>query len=208
MTHHNPDEKKQEEEKSYRDYCAKEADDAFERINKNQEEYDKQILTLGVGFLGVSLAFIKDVVPLNQAVHLALLHFSFVLLTLSIVSVIASYQISIWGQFRARKYWEDVVKNPSAPFPIGNAKAMGWINLGSGILFLAGIALSVSFVILNLSHGAAMSSNRPISEDRCIRTPSQGEERGAYIKVPPPRPQSPTQQSGNSQQSGGAKDGK
>jgi hypothetical protein len=87
------------------DECNKEIDDIFERIGDDQSEYDKQLLTLSSGFLAVSLAFIKDVVPLKDAEFLCLLYSSFGLLALCIMVVLFSYQFSISGQLKAKEYW-------------------------------------------------------------------------------------------------------
>ncbi len=60
--------------------CMKERDSAFEASNKEQAEYDKQLLTLSAGTLALSLSFIKDVVPLEDAIFLWALYFVWVLL--------------------------------------------------------------------------------------------------------------------------------
>ena len=63
--------------------CEKEVDLAYSTINKNQEEYDKQLLTLSSAFLALSLTFTKDVVPFHSAAHKWLLYSSFVVLSIA-----------------------------------------------------------------------------------------------------------------------------
>ncbi len=87
----------------------KEIDDVYATINEDQAEYDKQLLTLSSGFLAVSLAFIKDIVPLKDAELLWILYLSFILLAFCIVSVLFSYQFSIAGLFKAKEYWDDLL---------------------------------------------------------------------------------------------------
>jgi hypothetical protein len=171
-----------------REKCEKEREDAFKTILSDQAEYDKQLLTLSAGFLAVSLAFIKDVVPLKDAQHLWFLYAAFGLLGACIVLVLASYQFSIWGNNKAKEYWErrcDGDRN--AKFPNLHAKLVQAVNIGSGVLFLLGISFLVTFVIWNLNSEARMSMAQ---DGALMKTPPQGNqiERGAQIKVPPPPP--------------------
>ncbi len=47
-----------------------------DNVHAAQQELDRAVLTLSAGLLGLSLAFIKDVVPLSQAIALWLLYLS------------------------------------------------------------------------------------------------------------------------------------
>jgi hypothetical protein len=47
--------------------CENNIDETHVSVNKNQEEYDKQLLTLSTGFLAIILGFIKSVVVWDQA---------------------------------------------------------------------------------------------------------------------------------------------
>lgn len=161
--------------------CDKEIDDLFKRIDSDQAEYDKQLLTLSSGFLAVSLAFIKDVVPLRGAHLLDLLYLSFGLLAACVCLVLFSFQFSIAGQLRAKGYWERRKSNPDEPFPYLYAKAAKWINWLSGALFGLGVILVVSFVVYNLHYEVNMART---TDGAYIKTPSRGEERGSVIKAP------------------------
>jgi len=68
---------------------------AWASIQSSSDEYDKSILTLSSGGLGLSLAFIKDIVPLNQAIALPLLYCSWVAFTLSIIITVFSFRLSV-----------------------------------------------------------------------------------------------------------------
>jgi hypothetical protein len=163
-------------ERSEHDEIQKNIDEVYTTINENQAEYDKQLLTLSSGFLAVSLAFIKDVVPLKDAELLWILYLAFVLLALCIVTVLFSYQFSIAGLFRAKEYWDSLLAgNKDAKFPYAFARHIRRVNKVSGILFLLGVSSLVLFVILNVNHEA----NNPI--DRNAVTTN-----GANIKAPPP----------------------
>ena len=154
--------------------CVKERDDAYETLNKDQAEYDKQLLTLSAGFLVLSLAFVKDVVPLQDAAHLWVLYTSFCLTSSCVLLVLSSYQYSIQGNFRVAKYWELKSEKLSAEQKrklridqeleethakikrhAGRVRA---INLTSGAFFLVGVALLVCFVIVNIQRESQIKS--------------------------------------------------
>jgi hypothetical protein len=179
--------------------CDKEIDDLFKRIDSDQSEYDKQLLTLSSGFLAVSLAFIKDVVPLEIAKLLPLLYWSCGLLAACVCLVLFSFQFSIAGQLKAKEYWERRKSNPDEPFSYRRATIAKFINWGGGVLFGVGVVLSVSFVIYNLQLGAIMSGKSIRTGDGAyIKTPANGEERGSLIKAPAkPAPAQPSSSGGN-----------
>jgi hypothetical protein len=168
-----------------REACLKERDDAFESIQKSQEEFDKQLLTLSTGLLAVMLAFVKDVVPLNQEIHLPLLYTSGGLLGSCILFVLISFRISIIGHFKAMAYWEAQINGQNKKFPFGYTRVVRGFNELSGALFFSGVICCLLFVGLNLNHGAQMARDR-INEGREIKPPSPGdvEKRGQNIKVP------------------------
>jgi hypothetical protein len=164
----------------------KESDAAYETVNRDQAEYDKQLLTLSAGFLAVSIAFIKDVVPLKEAEFLPLLYGGFGLLVCCIFLVLSSYQVSIAGNLKAKEYWDSLhTGHLDVKFPNGHVKLVRWLNLSSGIVFFSGVFLFVTFVILNLHHEASMPTFRT-GDGSYIKTPSNdnGEDRGSHIKVP------------------------
>src|SRR6185295_17250792 len=88
----NPDSGKAQRERLYEAQSLKYQDGAHAAL----EAFDKAILTLSAGALGLSLVFIKDVAPLPTAVGLWLLFWSWGFLGaaifLTLFSFIASYQ--------------------------------------------------------------------------------------------------------------------
>lgn len=195
------------DQKQLEENCEKQIDEIFKTINSDQAEYDKQLLTLSSGFLAVSLAFIKDVVPLKDAAFLALLYISFCSLAACIMLVLFSYQYSISGNFKAKAYWEERRDgNLKIKFPMKHAENIKRINRLSGFLFGAGVLLLVLFVIINLHQEVKVSAtNRGIANDGALlRVPpsNQGEERGSHIKVPTAPPTTntnPKNDGGNNQ---------
>jgi hypothetical protein len=178
----------------------KEIDDIFEKINHNQGEYDKQLLTLSSGFLAVTLAFIKDVVPLKDAVHLSLLYSSLASLALCIMLVLFSFQFSISGQLKARDYWESKKAGVDEDFPYWHATCLSWLNRTSGVCFGIGVLSVVLFVTLNIREVKMGSSRRVTQDGALMKTPANGnsEERGAPIKAPAkPAPAQPDSSGSN-----------
>ena len=174
-------------DQSEADYCKKELDEAFKTVNTDQAEYDKQLLTLSSGFLAVSLAFIKDVVPLKDASFLILLYSAFCLLVACITLVLFSFQFSVFGNLKAKDYWERrSQKHQSLSFPRAHAEAIRWLNYSSGLLFFLGVVSLVSFVISNINHEAKMTVKSIAMDGALMKVPQTGgeAEKGSHIKVP------------------------
>ena len=166
--------------------CAKEVDLVYSTINSNQEEYDKQLLTLSSGFLALSLAFIKDVVPFKEALHRGLLYTSYVALSCCVLGVLFSYQISIQGLFKAKAYWEEVSEGKEVEFPYGFARVIRYFNWATGMMFALGVFLTVSFVISNFRREVQVEKKIvPLQEGQQMKTPSKV-EKGAHLKAPKP----------------------
>ena len=193
--------------------CTKEHDSAYEALNKDQAEYDKQLLTLSAGFLVLSLAFLKDIVPLNHAAHLWALYLAFSLIGGCVWLVLISYQYSIHGQIRLAKYWklkgEILSAGSEKKREIEASLRRLWnqidrhsrqvrrLNLLSGGLFLIGVAFLVGFVISNISRqahenqpavAAAPTEQPPASP--ISSKPGPGQLPGSVPKLPSkPKPQ-------------------
>ena len=74
-------------EQSYRDLLQ-------ELSVKSQEQYDKTVIMLSTGALGLSFAFIKDVVDIKVASNINLLTGAWICFTLSVLSVLLSFLAS------------------------------------------------------------------------------------------------------------------
>lgn len=186
----------EEERNAHKEECEREIDLCHETINKNQEDYDKQLLTLASGFLAVVIAFVKDVVPLKSAVHVGLFYGTASLLVLCVLCVLFSYQLSIAGHYRAKSFWEN--KKPgddNSKFPYRIAERVRLVNIISGVLFFAATILLVLFIILNVVKERNMNeSSDPIKsyltqDGSNPKKPAQiptsgGFDRGSHLKVP------------------------
>ena len=207
-----------EEELAHNAACEKEIDLCHETINKNQEDYDKQLLTLASGFLALVVAFVKDIVPLETAAYAFLFYGALATLLLCILCVLFSYQLSICGHYKAKEFWEKKrCGADNSGFPYRFADRVRRVNVISGILFLLGIIFLVTFIVLNVVRERSMTERRhqfaaqTVQKGANLKAPAQapaqgGFERGAHLKVPAsvPAPATQTQQGG----SGGGQTGK
>lgn len=124
----------------------------------NSTTYDNSILTLSSAFLGLSIAFIKDVVaPISNAIFLCTLYLAWSCFCLSIISTIVSFMIGQAGLksllVSAERYYiqgeQDAYENG-----IKISKRIDIANYFNGGLFVLGTILIIVFVIANFSRVA------------------------------------------------------
>lgn len=177
-------------------------DELLKQQISNSETYDKSLLTLSSTFLGLSLAFIKDIVPLAQVRHLWILFLSWAGLTVVIVSTIWSF---IYGQRvikrllnGAHRYYKE--KDQKA-FEESRrySEQLDRVNELSGFVFIAAVLLSVAFVFVNFQPEASMSKEINTSGE----TLKKSRPVNQFQEVKP----TPAPQQGNQQQSGGQQTG-
>lgn len=142
----------------------------FKRQLSNSENFDKAILTYASGALALSLAFLKDFVPLASAHNTWLLYLSWFSFAFCIVVTVASYLVSQLGITRqlelAERYY---LKNEDTAFAETNraAKATDYFNTASGIMFCIAVLLTTVFIALNakdasMSHKDHLFEGAPI----------------------------------------------
>lgn len=122
---------------------------------KAQEDFDKTVLSLSGGALGISFAFIKDIVGAGQSHNTFLLLLSWVAWGFSISSVLMSYFFSHLALRRAiEQVDKDKIHNgrPGGCYDFITAT----LNCVGGLLFLAGVIFIIIFVGYNLPQGGKM----------------------------------------------------
>lgn len=129
-------------------------DDLNRRQMSNSETYDKSLLTLSSAFLGLSLTFIQQVVPLASAKCLGLLYASWGLFTLSIVLTIASF---IYGQSvlaelvdGAKNYFLEGKKEEDARSKVLSGR-VAVLNTFNGVVFITAVVSLTVFVGWNVA---------------------------------------------------------
>jgi len=128
---------------------------------KSQEEYDKAALTLSGGALGVSFAFVKDLVGPSGVVLPGMLVAAWMLWAASIVAVLASYYVSRLALRKAIVDCDnDNIRKPTCTPGGYYTTALRWLNGASGVLFLAGVVSISVFVFNNIPKERAHGEER------------------------------------------------
>jgi hypothetical protein len=182
-------------------------DDLLQTQRSNSDAYDKALLTLSSTFLGISLAFIKDIIHLQDAVYRWSLFASWFCFALTIVLVIISY---MYGQRlikrlldAAKRYYLHGEMEAYAKSKIAS-KSIERINELSGVTFILAVFLSVGFVWCNTLRGNDMSQNdKPKIEPEIVRRSQPIPE---FIEIPE-TPTTTTTEKPSQDQSGSSESG-
>lgn len=133
-------------------------------IRSGTENFDKNLLAFSSGALGVSLAFIKDIVPLGQAHLVPCLVISWIAFALCVLVTMASFQVSIKAlecslPFAEKYYF----KNERDAFDKHRGtfwcRAVDWCTCTAGILFVVGLVCTIIFVCVNVGVKKHMSKD-------------------------------------------------
>lgn len=121
----------------------------------SSDAFDNNLLTLSSAALGLSLAFLKDIVPLESAEWMKTLYFSWASFVGCILVTVASFQFAIYAQkanaVYLRKYYLEGSQeyfDKKSPW----SRLIPWCALLASILLLAGISLTVVFATNNVKH--------------------------------------------------------
>jgi hypothetical protein len=116
---------------------------------KAQEDYDKTVLSLSGGALGVTFAFLKDLVGSNPISYKGFLFWAWICWAFSIAATLCSYHAS---HKALRKTIYQVDKGAIYDeIPGGKSSSFtSFLNRVSGALFVIGVILISIFVWINL----------------------------------------------------------
>jgi hypothetical protein len=121
----------------------------LELEQKMQSSYDKAVMTLSGGALGVSMSFLKDVVGTQNVQGGKFLLAAWICWGLSVTGTLASFYTSSCALRKAVQQTDD--KTIYLELCGGRFNLLTKIlNFGAGLLFLAGVASIVVFVAHNL----------------------------------------------------------
>lgn len=133
---------------------------SWEDIQKSTDSYDQSLLTLSSGGLGISIAFIKDLVPLHNAIWLRLLYVSWALFLLTILFTVASFLFSVRAQNQHLQFlWkfyvegDDTYRDKQSWY----SKSLRWCTILAGIFFLGAFVCTSVFAIKNIARYSEMS---------------------------------------------------
>jgi uncharacterized membrane protein YgcG len=201
-----------EEDQYRRDVYKSTRDDLLGRQLSNSEKFDNAVLTLSTGALGLSLAFIKDIVPVKMAIYLWVLKTSWCFFGLSIVLTLLSFFVSQFAINKQLEYAEEYYLNKKEEYLKRKnhfAIMTNYINYSSCLLFVAAIVFTVIFVSSNIG-GQDMTETKNIRVTGGATIPSMQQvqngktvERGATIPSMQPVTQNQQSPSGGQSSSSG-----
>ncbi|RYD67243.1 MAG: hypothetical protein EOP84_30655, partial [Verrucomicrobiaceae bacterium] len=124
---------------------------------KMQSDYDKGVITLSGGALGISLVFLKDVVGSNAWANAGFLLVAWMAWGASILCILASYFTSDQALRTAAEQVDlQLIYLKLAKSPWVTATKV--LNAGGGLVFFAGVICLVCFVSHNLPNTKTMSN--------------------------------------------------
>lgn len=123
------------------------------RERANSDKYDNTILAYSTGALGLSVTFIKDLVPLATAHALWAIKTSWLLFALSLLLMLASFPIAAESNRQSVKFAHEYFINGRDDHYDKHgwaAKALRWLNPLAGLAFFAAAVLTIAFVWTNI----------------------------------------------------------
>jgi hypothetical protein len=198
----------------WREWYWKQAEQAQEDINSGADSFDKSMLTLSSGALGVSLAVIKDLVPLGQALWKSLLLTSWIAFALCITTTVVSFLLSIAAVKKHRelldRMYEEKKGELANAVPTAWNKSVWFCTRIALVFFLTGLLCTMIFVVVNVQeyHGelpAKTVDALSITNMRYCDMTTKGQQIEKVVKpqdgvqkgrqpmgiVPPPKPPAP-----------------
>jgi len=153
---------------------------------KSQEDFDKTVLSLSGGALGISFVFLKDVIGPNPVVDPGLLFAAWVAWGSSTFCVLASYYASHLALRRAiRQIDEGTIRNQKPGGVFRNFTAI--LNAAGAVLFLVGVFAIVLFANANLKTKGEPSAKfkAPAASSSSAAASSASAPASAPAKRPP-----------------------
>lgn len=138
-------------------------DDARKRQLSSSENFDKAILTYSSGGLALSLAFLKDFIPIRTASMPYLLYGSWALFVLSTAVTTMSFLVSYKAQTLSIHYAEKYYLEGDERYLNRQSwcdLCTKWFNLGSGIAFILALIFTSVFVATNLNEANYMAEKK------------------------------------------------
>lgn len=131
---------------------------------KAQEDYDKTVLTLSGGALGISFAFVQDIVGEGPIQHSSWLVAAWIFWALSTSAMLGSFFVSRLALRKAILQCDDgsIFCKPPGGFYTYLTR---WLNGSGALLFLLGVCFMAAFVKTNITQ-------REINHDRQETTKS------------------------------------
>ncbi len=130
---------------------------------KSQEDFDKTVLSLSGGALGISFIFLRDVIGPHPIVSWHFLLYAWMAWAFSTFSILISFYLSRRAlrmtitQIDSNKIYRHR-QNPGGTF----ARLTEYCNIAGAVLFLVGVCCITIFVGANLSAKGALNERKEI----------------------------------------------
>jgi len=145
--------------------CKEFLDDARKRQLSSSENFDKSILTYSSGGLALSLAFLKDFIPIKTASMPYLLYGSWSLFVLATALTIISFLVSYRAQTLSIKFAEKYYLEGDAKY----LNKTSWCDLYTrcsnqlaGGAFIVALIFTSVFVAINLNEANQMAETKSL----------------------------------------------
>lgn len=160
--------------------------------NDAQEHYDKTVLYLSAGGLGISFTFLKDIVSVDNAIAIRWLIAAWASWAISVSAVLFSHYSSRVALRNAIKAIDEG-RHPKNKADMTTTM----LNASSGVLFIIGLICIMTFVIKNLEANK-MSKSVYTQDGRNIPEMPATLKKGQNIPQVPVQPKPQPQQSSQS----------
>jgi hypothetical protein len=137
------------EETKYQTYI-NERNSLIAAEKESSQYFDKAILTLAAGALGLSLTFIDRIAPSPKGCTLYLLGVAWILFCASMLSTLISFLTSQLACRKQREILQDEFYSKTEPTKNTASKITNILNWIAIILFILGVAFLVTFSVVNL----------------------------------------------------------
>ncbi|MCL5429034.1 MAG: hypothetical protein M1347_04420 [Chloroflexi bacterium] len=141
--------KGQGSKKSRRDELLEHRSTLMDEYQKTSEGFDRTIITLASSALGISVAFLNDIVPERDPNTLPILGAAWILIGLSLAAIVFSFLFAIKSRKSAIRDIDLVLRGGTekeTKYP-RTATALSWV---SAITLILGIFLYLVFAVMNL----------------------------------------------------------
>lgn len=177
--------------------------DLLARQLSNSINCDNAILTLSSASLGLSLTFIKNIVPIERIDCRYLLFSSWGLFGLAIIVIIASFSASQKAITVQLEYaYQAYMKGKSEYLTKKNTWAI-WtdrLNILSGVSFMLGVVITIYFVVINTGESRMKNKEQNAKDTSISKKQSIEIKKGAPVNAL--QPSAPRKDSTGSKQSG------
>ena len=121
---------------------------------QSYQQFDKTILTLSSGGLGVSITFLRDILPFEQITNYCFLIGSWILFTISILSTLISFLTSQYAYNKQLELIDAYFLNKDSDALTKKnrfAQITEGLNVSAAVFFILAVIGTIMFVSINIT---------------------------------------------------------